>query len=195
MNAGIYKIGNLVDGKTYIGSSVNVHARKYKHFWMLRNNKHDNSHLQNSYNKFGEENFTFEILELCNLIELIQLENKYITIFKSNESNFGYNLATVNEFRRNTYNDEVKNKLSKYNQKKNGNFERFVLINIYNENEFVFDNLVDGANYLIENGFAKGKHRNVRMKLSNSLRGKKVNNGYNGSIRKTCYKHKFKIIN
>ena len=154
MNAGIYKIGNLVDGKTYIGSSVNVHARKYKHFWMLRTNKHDNSHLQNSYNKFGEENFTFEILELCNSIELIQLENKYITIFKSNESNFGYNLATVNEFRRNTYNDEVKNKLSKYNQKKNGNFEKFVLINIYNENEFVFDNLVDGGEGINDTGIS-----------------------------------------
>jgi len=66
-----------------------------------------------------------------------------------------------------------------------------------NTNEgFIFDSLVDGANYLIKNGFTKGNPRNVRMKISNSLRGVKVNNGKNnnGSIRKTCYNHKFKII-
>ena len=66
MNCGIYKIENKYDNKIYIGSSVNVDNRKYKHFWMLRKNIHDNNYLQNSYNKFGEENFTFEVLELCN---------------------------------------------------------------------------------------------------------------------------------
>jgi hypothetical protein len=69
------------------------------------------------------------------------------------------------------------------------------LINIITNEEFVFDTLVDGAKYLIDNGFAKGSPRNVRLKLSSSLRGKKVNNGFKGTIRKTCYKHNFKIIN
>ena len=78
---------------------------------------------------------------------------------------------------------------------KNGNFSKFSLTNIETNEEFIFDSLVDGANYLIKNGFTKGKPNHVRMKLSNSLRNKKVNNGGSGSIRKTCYKHKFKIIN
>ena len=52
----------------------------------------------------------------------------------------------------------------------------------------------DGARYLIENGFAHGKERVVRMRISTCLRNKKVNNGSKGTIRKTCYKHKFKII-
>lgn len=79
---------------------------------------------------------------------------------------------------------------------KNNNFTIFSLTNIYTDEELIFESLVDGANYLIDNGFAKGKPRNVRMKLSNSLRGIKVDNGKNGSgsIRKTCFKHKFKII-
>jgi hypothetical protein len=106
-------------------------------------------------------------------------------------------LATVNEFRRNNFNNEVKIKLSKHNLLKNGNIQLFSLTNIETNEEFIFDSLVDGANYLIENEFAKGNPRNVRMKLSSSLRGIKLNNGKNGngSIRKTCYKHKFKIIN
>jgi group I intron endonuclease len=197
MVCGIYKIKNNKNNKIYIGSSINIESREYKHFWMLRKNIHDNSYLQHSFNKFGEECFSFEIIELCSYDELIFKENHYINVYKSNIPEFGYNLATVNDFRRNTYNNEVKVKLSKHNLNKFGNFNKFSLINIETGDEFVFESLVEGADYLIKHGFAKGKPRNVRMTLSNSLRGKKLNNGKGnrGSIRKTCYKHNFKIIN
>lgn len=197
MVGGIYKIENIVDGKSYIGSSVNVSARKYKHFWMLKKGVHDNNHLQHSYNKFGEESFKFEILEYCPDYELISRENYHIIKYKSSDSNFGYNLATVNEFRRNTYNDEVKIKLSKYGLTKNGNFTTYSLTNIQTNEEVIFHTLVDGANYLIENSYTLGNPTYVRQKISYCLRNKKINNGKNnnGSIRKTCYKHKFKIIN
>lgn len=94
-------------------------------------------------------------------------------------------------------NDEVKIKLSKFNLIKNNNFTIFSLTNIETNEEFIFESLVDDANYLIEKQFAKGKPRNVRMCISNCLRGVKLDNGKNnsGSIRKTCYKHNFKIIN
>jgi group I intron endonuclease len=197
MNCGIYKIENIKNNKIYIGSSVNLKNREYSHFRMLRKNIHDNEYLQNSYNKYGQDNFEFEIIELCSFDDLISKENYYINKYESNNLLFGYNLATVNEFRRNNFNNEVKIKLSKHNLLKNGNIQLFSLTNIETNEEFIFDSLVDGANYLIENEFAKGNPRNVRMKLSSSLRGIKLNNGKNGngSIRKTCYKHKFKIIN
>jgi group I intron endonuclease len=195
MGCGIYKIKNLIDKKIYIGSSVNLLKRESKHFWMLRNNIHDNNHLQNSFNKSGEKNFKFEIIEECGEKLLIEKENYYISYYKSNNSEYGFNLATVNEFRRNNYNDEVKIKLSKYNMIKNGNFNKFSLTNIKTNEEHVFESLFDGATYLLNNGFAKGKASYVRMKISTSLRGKMVNNGSKGSIRKTCYKHEFKIIN
>jgi group I intron endonuclease len=195
MNCGIYKIENLLDSKIYVGSSVNVNNRKYKHFWMLRKGIHDNIHLQNAYNKFGEDNFTFSIIELCVVNDLILLENKYINSYKSSDSNFGYNLAKVNEFRRNTFNDEVKLKLSKHNQNKNGNINRFKLTEMSGGGSQVFDNLFEAARYLIKEGFTKGSERNVRQKLSTTLRGKTINNGCNGSIRKTIYKHNFELIN
>ena len=197
MGCGIYKIENLIDKKIYIGSSVNLGNREYKHFWMLNKNKHDNQHLQNSFNKFGENSFKFEILEECDEQSLIERENHYINQNKSNNQEFGYNMALVNEFRRNTYNDEVKRKISNYNLIKNGNFNTFLLTNIETNEEYIFTSLIDGANYLINNGFTKGKPSYVRLRLSSSLRGMKVNNGKNnnGSIRKTCYNHKFKIIN
>jgi len=195
MDCGIYKIENLSDNKIYIGSSVNINSRKYKHFWMLRKNIHDNNHLQNSYNKFGEKKFTFTILELCNIEDLIMLENKYINTYKTDNSEFGYNLAKVNEFRRNTFNDDVKLSLSKYNLNKNGNIKKFMLTEISNGKSNIFDNLFEASRYLINEGFTNGSERNVRQKLSTTLRGKIKNNGYKGSIRKTIYKHNFKLIN
>ncbi len=195
MDCGIYKIENLSDNKVYIGSSIKINNRKYKHFWMLRKNIHDNSHLQNSYNKFGEKKFTFTILELCNIEDLVSLENKYINMYKTDNPEFGYNLAKVNEFRRNTFNDDVKLKLSKYNLDKNGNIKKFILTEISSNKSNIFDNLFDAARYLINGGFTNGSERNVRQKLSTTLRGKIINNGYKGSIRKTIYKHEFKLIN
>lgn len=195
MDSGIYLIKNILDDKVYIGSSINLKDRRYKHFWMLERGIHDNQHLQNSYNKFGEENFKFEILENCEYNLLVEKENYYIEKYKSIDSEFGFNLAKVTESRRNNLNEIVKKNLSKHNLNKNGNFNKFRLIEIETDKINEFDNLVDAANYLIDNGFSKGKKRSVRMKLSSSLRGVKLNNGHKGSIRKTCYKHKFEIIN
>jgi len=195
MGCGIYKILNIKNNKVYVGSSINLSNREYKHFWMLTNNSHDNLYLQNSFNKFGKDFFKFEVLEYCEPKNLIERENFFISFYQSDKNNKGYNLATVNEFRRNTYNNDVKIRLSKYGLNNNANFIKFKLTSMLTNNTYVFDNLVDAANYLIEFGYSKGNPKHIRMKLSSSLRNKKVNNGSNGSIRKTCYKHKFEIIN
>jgi group I intron endonuclease len=194
MGCGIYRIINKTNNKIYIGSSVNILSRFSKHKSLLKHNKHDNDYLQNSYNKYGLENFLFEIIEFCEVDKLIDKENHYIEFYKSNDLNIGYNLATVNKFRRNNYNKEVKIKNSKFNLIKNGNFTKFKSINLTTNEEIIFDSLVDAADYLFTNNFSKGKLSNIRQKLSYCLRGKKVNNGSNGSIRKTAYNHLWVII-
>ena len=40
--SGIYQIRNLVNGKIYVGSAVNLRARMQSHFGELKNNKHNN---------------------------------------------------------------------------------------------------------------------------------------------------------
>ena len=197
MSCGIYKIINKKNNKIYIGSSVDIKKRKEKHFWMLEKGIHDNKFLQSSYNRDGKENFLFDVIEMCDKNDLVEKENYYILENKTNDMKFGYNLCLVSNSRRNVLTDKTKIQLSKYNLKKNNNFQKFSLVNIETEKEYIFETLFEAANYLLENGFAKGKPRNVRMSVSNSLRGVKLNNGKNnkGSIRKTCYKHRFKIIN
>ena len=137
----------------------------------------------------------FLVIKNREKIVYIFLENSYIIEYKSNNPNYGYNLAKVNEFRRNTYNDEVKLKLSLYNKNKNGNINKFILTEINSGISNTFDNLFEAARYLINGGFTTGSERNVRQKLSNALRGKIIKNGYNGTVRKTIYKHKFELIN
>lgn len=62
MAAGIYKITNLVNGKFYIGSSSRLNARKAEHKYKRKNHK-GNSIIRNAVMKYGEESFSFDILE------------------------------------------------------------------------------------------------------------------------------------
>lgn len=61
---GTYKIVNTVNEKFYIGSSIHIEKRWREHTSLLNNNKHHNSYLQNSFNKYGIENIRFEIIDL-----------------------------------------------------------------------------------------------------------------------------------
>lgn len=64
MSSGIYQLLNLVNNKRYVGSAVNLKRRNKQHFSDLRKGKHHCIHLQNAFEKYGEENFIFEVLEI-----------------------------------------------------------------------------------------------------------------------------------
>jgi group I intron endonuclease len=59
---GIYTITNLLDGRYYVGSSLDLTKRLTSHKTKLKNNKHINKYLQNAWNKYGEANFKFEVV-------------------------------------------------------------------------------------------------------------------------------------
>lgn len=82
MDSGIYEIINLANGKSYVGSTVNLDKRYTEHFGALSKNKHTNSKLQNSYNKYGKNNFIFEVLLYCDKDELLEYEDYFIREFK-----------------------------------------------------------------------------------------------------------------
>lgn len=89
---GIYKITNILNNKIYIGSSVNLNKRWYQHYHLLENNKHNNYHLQRAWNKYGKENFVYEIIKLCKEINLENIETFLIRKYKTYDRRIGYNI-------------------------------------------------------------------------------------------------------
>lgn len=91
-NCGIYKITNLKNNKAYIGQSTDIKSRWNNHKIELKNNTHRNSHLQNAFNKYGEEAFEFRILEETFEENLDDAEEYWIDYFDSTNPRKGYNL-------------------------------------------------------------------------------------------------------
>ena len=91
---GIYCIENTVNHKRYIGQSVDIYRRWQTHRYLLNENKHDNDYLQKAWNKYGEDNFVFSILERCDKDELSQIETKYINTYQTLNEDYGYNLQS-----------------------------------------------------------------------------------------------------
>ena len=91
---GVYLIANIKNNKMYVGSSIDLISRKSHHFQHLRKNIHGNKHLQSSYNIYGEENFTWSILEYLPSKENLLIKEQY-WIDKLNVCNpkIGYNMC------------------------------------------------------------------------------------------------------
>lgn len=90
-DVGIYAITCRPTNKIYVGQSKTVAARKATHFRDLNLGKHVNSHLQRSYDKYGKDNFTFSVLEFCDIPDLNEKEGYWITKLKTNNSRYGFN--------------------------------------------------------------------------------------------------------
>jgi group I intron endonuclease len=63
IKSGIYCIENKKNHKKYIGWSTAIHLRWKKHKSELKMNTHHNNYLQNAWNKKGEKNFKFFVIE------------------------------------------------------------------------------------------------------------------------------------
>ena len=75
----IYKIRNVVNGKFYVGSTTNTRERFRNHRKTLRGRRHHCLHLQASWNKYGEDCFKFEIVEVVDAEErLWEVENQWL---------------------------------------------------------------------------------------------------------------------
>lgn len=103
---GIY--GIVGASRIYIGSSTNLRKRYVNHVSQLRRNVHHNSHLQNAWNKYGEDAFEFVVLEECAIEQLIEREQHWLdtTLDKYNHH------LSANSVAGHTPSDEVRKKIS-----------------------------------------------------------------------------------
>jgi group I intron endonuclease len=60
---GVFQITNKVNGKIFIGSSLDLDAIWHAQKLQLSVGMHQNTELQKDWNQFGAENFSYDILE------------------------------------------------------------------------------------------------------------------------------------
>lgn len=80
-----------MNSKVYIGQSVDIYIRIRDHIHLLETNKHTSKHLQAAWNKYGKENFLFEIIEECQREFLKDREQYWMDQTKCIDNLFGYN--------------------------------------------------------------------------------------------------------
>jgi hypothetical protein len=119
--SGIYKILNIVTGKFYIGSSSNISRRWNRHDNDFKNGE-NSKYLQKSWEKYGENNFTKEIVEILTKYDeetkksfdrrLKEREQYYLDTLKSYTKEIGYNLSSISQGADFPHTNEAKIKIS-----------------------------------------------------------------------------------
>jgi group I intron endonuclease len=119
--AGIYKLTCIINGKIYIGKTVNFNRRLNRH----KNSSNDkgDSHLKRAIIKYGWESFYCEILERFDNFDkaldntkLLDKESYYIQLFDSTNVDKGYNLCKYSTDRTGIpCSEEHKSKIGKSN--------------------------------------------------------------------------------
>ena len=88
----IYLLRNNANGKVYVGKTSKFYERKKMHINNLRANRHSNKMLQDDYNKYGEEYFSFEVVfETEKHLPRTHLEQSFMIALKTYDDNYGYN--------------------------------------------------------------------------------------------------------
>jgi group I intron endonuclease len=94
-DSGIYRFVCVPTGKCYVGGSGRMKIRKGEHLASLRGNRHHSRRFQNAWNKWGEQEFAYEILEECDPTALMEREQHWIDTFKSFDKSMGFNIAPI----------------------------------------------------------------------------------------------------
>jgi group I intron endonuclease len=110
--SGVYIITNTVNGKVYIGSAAeSIDRRLYAHRYMLDAGTHPNIHLQRSWDKHGEEAFTFAPKERCRPEDCIKREQHWLDNLECCKK--GFNICPTAGSRLGTmFSEESKRKIS-----------------------------------------------------------------------------------
>lgn len=95
LNIGIYEIVNKITNKRYVGSAARSFSKRWNlHVCELKHNRHHSCHLQNAWNKYGAENFEFNILEKVeDKTKCTEREQHWIDFHNAANDEYGYNIC------------------------------------------------------------------------------------------------------
>jgi predicted GIY-YIG superfamily endonuclease len=121
----VYFIKCIINNKIYVGSTKNHKQRTDRHLNDLKLKKHHSKHLQRSWDLYGEENFSFGILEETTINELLIKEEFWINKLKSFNRKFGYNILKKPKSREGVKHSEKSKKLISKNSASRGKYYEF----------------------------------------------------------------------
>lgn len=136
--SGIYCIINIHNGRTYIGSAINIYLRWHSHVTELKSNGHGNVYLQAAFNKDGLIGLVFSVVErVQDLSKLIEREQFYMERFKSIVPN-GYNILPIAGSRLGTkHSEKTRAKMSLARQKRVTKDETRIKLSIAHSNRIM----------------------------------------------------------
>ncbi len=170
--SGIYCIENIINHKKYIGQAHNIYDRWRKHKNALNSNHHENSHLQNSWNKYGKENFAFYIVEECEEDKLDEKEIYYIEYYNTLNRSYGYNKKTGGQNCSAYYTEEIKEKMSESVKRSYDNND--LRQRRSETTKHYWDNPLNKEKILGKNNVMYGKHHTdeTKKKISDTKKSK-----------------------
>jgi group I intron endonuclease len=93
----IYKATNLINGRVYVGKTICRFKQRMANHISAAKSKRRIGAFHNAINKYGAENFKWEIIDQCLLPDMLcELEKKYIEQFNCKTPN-GYNMTDGGE--------------------------------------------------------------------------------------------------
>ena len=93
---GIYKITNIITKDAYIGQSIQIEERFKEHKNPTNWKREKNKKLYQNFLNFGLNNFTFEVLEECEIQELNEKEQYWISYYNTYPNQ--YNMTPGGQF-------------------------------------------------------------------------------------------------
>lgn len=91
----VYCLMNKLNGKVYIGQTKAPASRKASHFYEAKRGNH--RHLYASIRKYGQENFSFDVIEECEDDVINEREQYWVSHYDSYNPEKGYNLTRGGE--------------------------------------------------------------------------------------------------
>lgn len=203
MSCGIYKFTNKINNKVYIGQSTYIEKRYREHFYdceRLTSDRHKSTYFHKALQKYGKDNFNFEIIELCEENQLNEREKYWIEYYHSFQN--GYNLtyggdgrstrkydsklilelyekykstrkvATILKCDKTTISRRLKeNNIQLFSQAEI--LSKLVLIK-YNNQDYIFNTLGEAAQWIIDNRITKSTNlESVKHILGRCIRNNK----------------------
>lgn len=169
MTSYVYLISNLITNKHYIGKTNNKSVRWSQHKSKSKRTSKD-TYLYNSIRKYGAQNFTFEIIKVCDTErEAYEYERVLIELFSLRNKKYGYNIIeggsggskgykvkdSLKQFFRNKYagsgsvrskfsDDEIINILDEYSM---NHISTYDLAKKYNCGKSTMIRIINGTSY------------------------------------------------